>query len=59
MKELVWPDKPIPWQGSRALAPVCDLCDRPPEPNSALCAGCADRAWCAERDAAEDQGEMR
>lgn len=63
--ELDWPDKPIPWQdrlprGSRALTPVCDLCQRPPEPGSALCNGCADRVWCAERDAAEtNEGEVR
>jgi hypothetical protein len=51
VKELVWPDKP---------EVVCDLCHRSPEPNSALCAGCADRVWCAERDAAEtNEGEVR
>lgn len=31
----------------------CDHCHRDAEPGSALCAGCADRVWCAERDAAE------
>lgn len=45
MRELAWPDKP---------AVTCDMCSRAPEPGSALCAGCADRVWMAERDATED-----
>jgi hypothetical protein len=33
----------------------CDRCDRDAEPGSALCAGCEDDQWWAEKMAAEDK----
>lgn len=69
MRELSWPDKPIPWQDrlprSRPLTPrkeaavlnlnACDMCGDQTYGGSALCEDCA--VVVTEREEAEDAAE--
>ena len=44
---IVWPDVPEPAR--------CDRCQREPAPGSALCAGCEDDQYWADKERAEDK----